>query len=132
MTTTNLSTSLAELERVSPDRVVVRVRPGIQLSIENIRETRDACLRVTQGGPCEVLIHLPESTDFQLNVMMVNFQTDHEAANRHAKAIAFVTPGDLNARMLDIYFRYNPVVTPVAMFTTGSEAEDWFKAGAPM
>lgn len=79
-----------------------------------------------------MLIHLPGITDFEINVMMVNFQTDHEAARRHAKAIAFVTPGDLNARMLEIHLRYNPVVTPVAMFTTGSEAEDWFKAGAPM
>ncbi len=132
MTTTNLSTSLAEVERASSSTLVVRIRPGSILGIENIRETRDACLRLTEDGPCNVLVLFPAGLDFMQDAITVNYQTDHEAANRRVKAIALVTTGDMMARVLDVYLKYTPMVRPVGSFTSQAEAEAWLEAGAPM
>ncbi|MBL7950760.1 MAG: hypothetical protein JNM62_03470 [Flavobacteriales bacterium] len=122
-----IDTGIAFVERTSADLVEVRFKSGAVLSASGITALLDARERMAGAGPALVLIMFPnEQMDFEL-AMMTTDNYQGRPAQRHSRAVAWVTRNAHNDRFTRLYFTYFPSPVAAGIFMDEQEARAWLR-----
>jgi hypothetical protein len=117
-------TRLAILERVSPELLEVRFKPGQKIDLSGLHDILLERQRMCNGEPYDVLAIIPPDTDFEMNVMT----QDHYRGlglERCTRKVAWAASDMLSERMASLYFAYFPQPFPTRVFSDEAEARQW-------
>jgi hypothetical protein len=117
-------TRLATLERVSPELLEVRFKPGQKIDLAGVHDILIERQRMCNGEPYHVLAVLPPDADFEMSVMT----QDHYRGlglERCTRSLAWAATDMLAERMASLYYAYFPQPFPTRVFTEEAEARKW-------
>ncbi len=117
----------ATMERVRPELVVVRFKPGTVAEPTNLLLSMDA--RKTHFGDTRhaVMLVAPEDVDFSPSILGRNHYKG-KGAEAFTRAMAIVSTNDAFTKVLELYYALHPAFFPVKFFTSESDALPWLEA----
>lgn len=119
-----IETPSAIIERVRPDLVICRYRPGVKVDANAVRENLEARKRFPGTEAYGVIGIFPEDVDFDMTVLY----NDHYAEARVdevTSVLAIVAEGSLFERIASLYFSYHPTNFSTRIFRELEEAMNW-------
>lgn len=125
-TTEQRDTTIATLQRMQPDYLEVRYKPGCLLSTSALGEVAHNRRELMARGRYAMLSIIPEDSDFQLSALGV----DHLADDREQGAlwaIAVVTRANMIEMVLKLYFGYYPWLKRLRVTDDEQEARTWIQ-----
>lgn len=126
MGTSHRETPLATIERVGPDRVVVRFKPAVRVDAQGIAEIMAVRKALCGSDRVSLLMVLPSEVELDMQVI----STDHYRINDSAEqliAVAVVAEGSMGEMMARLYYAYFPPTFPCEVFTREEEAALWLE-----
>lgn len=124
-----IETRLATLERIAPDILEIRYKPGRKLDPAGLREVLDERQRLCPEGPYKVLAVFAPESDFELGMMMEDHYRGRGLESCTA-ALAIAAQSTMMERMVDLYYAYFPQRMKVGVFREEKEARAWLHAPA--
>jgi hypothetical protein len=125
--TTLIDLGPATLERVRPDLVIVRFRPGTTADPASFQLSLDARRTHCADTPHVVVVIAPDDVDFSPTVLGKNHYQG-QGAEAFTRALAVVSGNPTFTNILELYYALHPAPFPVKFFSTESEALSWVEA----
>jgi hypothetical protein len=119
-----VETASAVVERVSPELVITRYRPGIRANAATVKENLEARRTFPGREPYGVIGIFPEDVDFDMSLLEQDHYTDI-ALNKVTQVLAIVAEGALFDPIARLYFAYHPTPFASHVFPTEQEALAW-------
>ena len=112
-----VETPSAVVERVSPELVITRYRPGIRANAAAVKENLEARMSFPGREPYGVIGIFPEDVDFDMSLLEQDHYTDI-ALNEVTQVLAIVAEGALFDPIARLYFAYHPTSFASQVFPT--------------
>jgi hypothetical protein len=130
MSMAEIETPLATLRRTAPGWIEVQLRSGVCVDVDGLARIMYARKKLAQGRPAAVLAEIPNDVDFEVSVMLTDHHLHMDVA-AFTGAMAFVYPGTLFNRLVQVYCRFRPPPFPYRFFKDRAKAEEWLKQVVP-
>jgi hypothetical protein len=130
MSRAEIETSLATLRLTAPGWIEVQLKSGACVDVDGLARIMYARKELAQGRPAAVLAVIPNDVDFEVNVMLTDHHLHMDVA-AFTGAMAFVYPGSLFNRLVQVYCRFRPPPFPYRFFTDRTKAEQWLRQVVP-
>ncbi|MBK7086136.1 MAG: hypothetical protein IPH53_16315 [Flavobacteriales bacterium] len=117
----------ATLERVRPDLVVIRFKPGTIADPASFQQSMGARKEHCSDTPHMVMLVAPEDVDFDPSVLGKNHYKD-QGAEAFTLGLALVSRNPTLMNILELYYALHPAPFPVSFFREESEALPWVEA----
>ena len=117
----------ATLQRVRPDLVVIRFKPGSIADPASFQLSMSARKEHCSDIPHMVMLVAPDDVDFDPTVLGKNHYTD-QGAEAFTLALALVSRNPTLTNILELYYALHPAPFPVSFFREESEALLWLEA----
>ncbi len=117
-------TSLAFLERVSPDRIEIRFKEGVHIDVPGIAAIFEERKRMQGSDRLTLLIVIPASAELELAVL----GRDHFRVNDGTDgllAMATVASDIMHEMLSSLFFVYFPQDFPSRVLNSETEARAW-------
>lgn len=114
----------ATLERVRPDLVVIRFKPGTVADAAGFQLSMDARRQYCSDAPHAAMVVAPEEADFSPTII----GGDHyqgKGKDIFPLALALVSRDPTLMSILELYYALHPVPFPVKFFALEKEARAW-------
>jgi hypothetical protein len=121
-----ISTTQASVERTEDGLVLVRIKPGGELSQASIGEFLGAQKRLAADPTYGLVIIIPDDINWDAKIMYMDHFTAGEEEFRPA-SVAIVSEGTLFERLAGLYFAHHRTAFPVSIFRQLPEAVAWIK-----
>ncbi len=119
-----IDTRLATLERIGPQLVVIRYKPGAVIDAQGLREIIEV-RRVRFGHDHYAVVAIvPESADFNMSML----ETDHYkegCEDDPMRVLATVVEDAFHRRMAELYVSYHPTEFHYKVFSQLQPAIIW-------
>lgn len=119
-----LETSSAIVERVNPDLVICRYKPGVLVNSAAVRENLEARKRFPGKEAYAVIGYFPEDADFDMSLLDADHYKEVEVT-AVTSVLAIVAVGALFDNIAKLFFAYHPQGFATRVFRTMPEAEQW-------
>lgn len=117
-------TPSAIVERVNPQLVITRYKPGIKANSAAVRENMVARMAFPGKEPYAVIGIFPADVDFDMTLLEQNHYTNI-ALNKVTQVLAIVAEGELFDPIARLYFAYHPTSFASQVFPTEAAAMAW-------
>lgn len=117
-------TSSAIVERISPELVICRYKPGVRANAAAVHENLEARMAFPGKEPYAVIGVFPEDVDFDMTLLEHNHYTNI-ALNQVTQVLAIVAEGMLFEPIAQLYFAYHPTSFASQVFSSEKEAMLW-------
>ena len=120
----HIETKSAIVERMNPDMVICKYKPGVKVDAAAVRENLEARKRFPGKEPYAVIGIFPEDVDFDMSLL----NTDHYknvAVNDVTSLLAIVAEGSLFENIAELFFAYHPQSFSTRVFSNIQDALIW-------
>ncbi len=114
----------ATLERIRPDLVIVRFKPGTTAAPESFQISVEARRAHYADTPHDVILVAPDDVDFDPKVLGGNHYKG-SGAEDFTLSLALVSRNPTLTNILELYYALHPAPFPVKFFTAENEARSW-------
>ncbi len=121
-----IETTLATVERVSPELVEIRFKANVKLDPLGIMEVMEAKLSLADDHSVDVLAVLFPGTDIVLDMLYMDHKPNNGSGNR--RRLAFAAQNRMNKKLAEVYFRYYPITYETQVFIDEDDARAWLLA----
>ena len=117
-------TPSAVVERIHPDLVICRYKPGVKVDAKAVRENLDARMSFPGKEPYAVIGIFPQDVDFDMSLLTIDHYADG-TFNELTRVLAIVAEGDMFEPIAQLYFAYHPTRFASRVFPSEKEALAW-------
>jgi hypothetical protein len=118
-------TSIAEMHLDEDDILHIRILPGVDVTLEKMKDNYEASARLLGGR--KTLVLFDATAEYTISDEAKAYSAGPEAS-RSRIALAFLTGSVANQLMFNLYLKiYKPII-PTRMFSSESAAIKWLKS----
>ena len=118
-------TSIADMYLDEDDILRIRILPGVDVTLDRMKENYEASLRLLEGR--KALVLTDATAEYKITEEAKAFAASDEAG-RSRVALAYLTASITNKLMFNLYLKiYKPVV-PTRMFSSEDAALRWLRS----